>query len=70
MPGSVAEYSSFKLLWDAARKEALTDDPSALRDPDEYLVRLRRKLSIGEEGFPRAFIDGLIVPAWQNGWVK
>jgi hypothetical protein len=69
-PESLAEYSSFKLLWEAIREE-LTHDPTALRDPEPYLAQLRRKLSIGEEGFPRAaFIDGLILPAWQTGWVK
>jgi hypothetical protein len=69
-PDSLAEYSSFKLLWESAREELLRD-PMVLRDVDVYLASLRRKLSIGEEGFPRAtFIDGLIIPAWQIGWAQ
>ncbi len=69
-PESIAEYSSFKVLWESAREELLRN-PTMLRDVDSYLADLRRKLSIGEEGFPRAaFIDGVILPAWQIGWVK
>jgi hypothetical protein len=69
-PEKLAEYSSFKLLWDAIVADLQTD-PIKLRDVDQYLATLRRQLSISEEGFPRAaFIDGCIIPAWQTGWVN
>lgn len=69
-PESIAQYSSFTVLWESARDELL-HDPTVLRDVDQYLADLRRKLSIGDESFPRAaFIDGVILPAWQIGWVR
>jgi hypothetical protein len=69
-PEALAEFSSFKLLWDSIC-EQLPQDPTVLHDIEDYLTKLRRKLSIGEEGFPRnTFIEGCILPAWRIGSVK
>jgi hypothetical protein len=73
-PGEAEEnYSSHRLLWQLIREELLADPFLLPRagSPAVYLAQRMQRAGIADEGFNQArFIQGLIVPAWQQGLVR
>lgn len=66
-PRDVEDFSSHRLVWEAIRDELLRD-PFVLHDVHAYLARHLAKLSIDPGSIDSArFIDGLVVPAYQQG---
>ena len=65
------ELSSQKILWDSILQELSRDPFAAGLDAQAYLGRWLRQAGIPEETVDRgAFIDGLIVPAYQQGLAR
>ncbi|HET6249088.1 MAG TPA: hypothetical protein VFE47_15440 [Tepidisphaeraceae bacterium] len=70
-PPHVIEYSSHRLLWESIERE-LVDDPFAMDgSADEYLSARMQRAHVSDEGFDRAaFLDGVILHAWQQGLAR
>jgi len=70
IPSTVKGYSSHRLLWDLIEEELHTD-PLAVEKVDEYLTDRAGQLNIAVDALDRpSFIDGLIVPAYQQGLAR
>ncbi|HSU66353.1 MAG TPA: hypothetical protein VLJ39_05760 [Tepidisphaeraceae bacterium] len=66
-PKHVESFSSHLLLWEHIRAE-LTSDPFAIDDVHDYLKTRMARYQIDSSGFDAgAFVDGLVVPAFQQG---
>ena len=67
-PAEVQEFSSWRVVWDAIRKD-LPDNPHRLAgDIDGYLDKSRRHFGVPADNFPQqTFIDRLIAPAYLIG---
>jgi len=71
VPKGLEEYSSQVLLWELIRDELWGDPFLAVDNINGYLNSRRARFQIGDDGFDRSvFIDGLIMPAVQQGVVK
>jgi hypothetical protein len=70
-PPAEFELSSQQLLWDFIHAE-LQLDPFLLNENiAAYLASRMKRLEVSERGFDwRLFVDGLIVPAYQQGLVR
>lgn len=70
-PPASVELSSHELLWDLISQE-MRKDPFVLNgDVHQYLAGRMRRLGIEEQGFDRRlFLEGLIVPAYQQGLAR
>ncbi len=69
-PASVADFSSHRLLWDLIEEE-LADNPLAVEDVDVYISDRAGQLNIATEVLDQArFIEGLILPAYQQGLAR
>ena len=67
-PPRVVEYSSHRLLWEAIRGQLLQDPFALAASADDFLSDCMRRGRVEEEGFDRAlFLDGIVLPAWQQG---
>ncbi len=67
-PPDIQEYSSWRVVWDAIRKD-LPDNPHRLAgDIDGYLDKARRHFGVPAEHFPQqTFVDRLVAPAYLIG---
>jgi hypothetical protein len=71
MPEALREFSSHRLLWDTVAAHLLGEPLALANDPVQYLKGQMRRLDIAADGFPwQAFIERLIVPAFQQGLAK
>lgn len=67
-PPESFELSSHRLLWEAIAHELLANPFALGRDIQAYLAAHMARMGIDRTGFDfRRFIDGLIVPAFQQG---
>jgi hypothetical protein len=68
VPARIKQFSSHALLWEMIAEE-LTANPLAVgTDPHEYLRGQMARLEVRDEGMDRrAFLERLILPAYQKG---
>ena len=67
IPATVSGYSSHKLLWELIEEE-LHSDPLAVEKIEDYLTDRAGQLNIAVDALDRrSFIEGLILPAYQQG---
>lgn len=67
-PAEIEEFSSWRVVWDAIRKELIDNPHRVAGDIDGYLEKARRHFGIPAENFPQqTFIDRLIAPAYTIG---
>jgi hypothetical protein len=70
IPATVKDFSSHRLLWDLIAEE-LAADPLTVEKVDEYLADRARQLNIEIDAIDRrSFINGLILPAYQQGLAR
>lgn len=69
-PEDLIDYSSHMVLWESIRNE-LGKDPVVLNDLNKFLNERMRRLGVGDDAFARnRFIEKLLIPAYQQGWVR
>jgi hypothetical protein len=70
IPESLQELSSHRVLWENIAAE-LHDHPLAVDDANEYLDRRAARLDIAPDTLDRRrFLEGLILPAYQQGCAR
>lgn len=73
-PPEVQEYSSWRVVWEAIRRELSENPHRVAGDLEGYLEKSRRHFGIPADNFPhQLFIDRLIAPAYTLGiarWLR